>query len=153
MRGGAGWQLPHGRVCLNGRMRLLIPMALAVAVLVLPEGGGASATTRLDVSPKHGRAWTTFTVSWRAPYPAGNGRGQYVIGAVHSGECHTGYSSFGRISKAVIAPGQRVVFRLRRPPHGGWCPGVFHGVGHWQKREGDRTRDIRMGRFAFRVIG
>jgi hypothetical protein len=44
-----------------------------------------------------------------------------------------------------------VRFTLRPPPHGGWCPGLFRGVGHWEKREGDHTRDVRLGRFFFRV--
>jgi Ca2+-binding RTX toxin-like protein len=99
------------------------------------------------VTPRRGGSETTFTVYFRALYPAGGGRGRYVIGAVHSGECRTGYSSFGRVSKGRIERGEIVRFRLPPGPHGGWCPGVFHGVGHWERG----SEDIRLGRFAFRV--
>jgi hypothetical protein len=39
-----------------------------------------------------------------------------------------------------------------RAPKSGWCPGVFHGVVHWQYKDGDRYRDVRVGRFGFRVL-
>jgi hypothetical protein len=104
------------------------------------------------VTPTSGRSGTTFTVYFRALYPASASNGsQYVIGAVHSGTCTTGYSSFGRTSSGPYKAGQIVRFTLKRPPNGGWCPGLFRGVGHWEKREGDRTRDVRLGRFFFRV--
>jgi hypothetical protein len=104
------------------------------------------------VTPKSGRSGTTFTVYFRALYPASESSGShYVIGAVHSGACTTGYSSFGRIASGPYKVGQIVRFTLRPPPNGGWCPGLFHGVGHWEKREGDHTRDVRLGRFFFRV--
>jgi hypothetical protein len=104
------------------------------------------------VTPKGGRSQTTFTVYFRALYPAsGKAGSHYVIGFVHSGECRTGYSSFGAIAPGPYKVGQIVRFTVRPPPHGGWCPGLFHGVGHWEKREGDHTRDVRLGRFFFRV--
>lgn len=100
------------------------------------------------VTPHSGTAATTFTVYFRALYEAGKGRGQYVIGIVHSGACTTGFSSVGRVSKSSIGRGQTVRFRLPPGPHGGWCPGLFRGVAHW---EGPGGRDIRLGRFFFRV--
>jgi hypothetical protein len=103
------------------------------------------------VTPRSGGSQTTFTVYFRALYPARKGGGEYVIGAVHSGKCTTGYSSFGHINSGPYKPGQIVRFTLRPPPHGGWCPGLFRGVGHWEKREGATTRDIRLGRFFFRI--
>jgi hypothetical protein len=104
------------------------------------------------VTPKSGRSWTTFTVYFRALYPASGSSGShYVIGLVHSGACATGYSSFGAIATGPYKVGQIVRFTVRPPPHGGWCPGLFRGVGHWEKREGVRTRDVRLGRFFFRV--
>jgi hypothetical protein len=104
------------------------------------------------VTPRSGGARTTFTVYWRALYPASEqAMSKYVIGAVHSGQCRTGYSSFGRTSSGPYKVGQIVRFRLKPPPHGGWCPGLFRGVGHWQKREGTSTRDVRLGRFFFRI--
>jgi hypothetical protein len=135
-------------------MRLLIALTAAAGLaLALAAISGASATTRLAVSPKHGRVHTTFTISFRAQYPASKAAGsQYVIGAVNSGDCRRGVSSFGRISTGPYRVGQTVRFVLRAPRHG-WCVGVFHGVGHWQKRVGDRVRDVRVGRFAFRVVG
>ncbi len=133
-------------------MRLLIPLAAAVLALALPGDGGASATTRLNVSPKHGGTRTTYVVSFRAQYASSKAtKSQYVIGAVHSGDCRTGISSFGRIQAGPYKVGQTVRFVLKAPK-GGWCPGVFHGVAHWEKQEGDHTRDVRMGRFAYRVL-
>jgi hemolysin type calcium-binding protein len=104
------------------------------------------------VTPAAGGSRTTFTVYFRALYPASNeSGGQYVIGAVHSGPCGTGFSSLGRISSGPYKPGQIVRFVLRPPPHGGWCRGLFRGVGHWEKKEGATTRDVRLGRFFFRI--
>lgn len=133
-------------------MRLLVPTALAALALALPGGSGASATTRLAVTPKHGHVRTTFTVSFRAEFPASKAaQSQYVIGAVNSGTCTRGISSFGRIQTGPYKVGQTVRFVLRAP-RSGWCVGVFHGVAHWEKRVGERTRDVRVGRFAFRVL-
>ena len=110
----------------------VVRFALSPYPLVKPHGGGAR---------------TTFTVYFRALYPAGAGRGQYVIGVVHSGACTTGYSSLGKISKTRIAVGDTVRFRLPPGPHGGWCRGLFRGVAHWEQG----SRDVRLGRFFFRV--
>lgn len=104
------------------------------------------------VSPRSGNSRTTFTVYFRALYPASKESGrEYVIGAVHSGACTTGYSSFGRINSGPYQPGQIVRFVLKPPPHGGWCAGLFRGVGHWEQKQGETTRDVRLGRFFFRV--
>jgi hypothetical protein len=134
-------------------MRALAPITLAVVALALPAMSGAGATTRLDASPRHGHVRTTFTVSFKAEFAASRAtRSQYVIGAVDSAPlCTRGVSSFGRIQTGPYKVGQTVRFVLRAP-RSGWCPGVFHGVAHWEKREGDHTRDVRVGRFAFRVL-
>jgi hypothetical protein len=133
-------------------MRVLIPLAAAALLLLLPEGGGASATTIFNVSPKHGYRYSTYTVSFRAEYPASKAAGsQYVLGAVNSSDCTRGISSFGKINTGPYKVGQTVRFTIRYPRRG-LCVGVFHGVGHWQKRIGDHVRDIRTGKFAFRVL-
>jgi hypothetical protein len=133
-------------------MRPLIPLAAAVLCPLLAEGGGASATTRLDVSPKHGRHDTTFTVSFRAGYAVSKAtQTQYVLGAVNSSDCRRGVSSFGRVATGPYEVGQTVRVALRAP-RSGWCVGVFHGVGHFERKVGDRWTDTRIGRFAFRVV-
>jgi hypothetical protein len=130
----------------------LIPLAAAVLCLLLAEGGGASATTRLDVSPKHGHRSTTFTVSFRAGYAVSEAtKTQYVIGAVNSGDCRRGVSSFGHVATGPYKLRQTVRFVLRAP-RSGWCVGVFHGVGHFERKVGDHWADTRIGRFAFRVL-
>ena len=133
-------------------MRLLL-IPLVAAALVLPaEDGGASATTRLNVSPKHGGPYSTYVVSFKAEFASSKAtHTQYVLGAVNSAGCSRGISSFGKIQAGPYKVGQTVRFAIRYPK-AGLCVGVFHGVGHWQKREGDHTRDIRIGRFAFRVL-
>ena len=133
-------------------MRLLLPVVAAALLLLLPEGGGASATTRLGVSPKHGHRYSTYTVSFKAEFAASKAtKTRYVLGAVNSSDCTRGISSFGRIQTGPYKVGQTVRFVLRAPKSG-FCVGVFHGVGHWQKDEGDHIRDVRVGRFAFRVL-
>ena len=134
-------------------MRFAILIATAALGLLLPEGGGASSTTRLSATPRHGHAHTTYTVSFKAPYASSKAtKTQYVIGAVNSraGDCRRGISSFGKVQAGPYKAGQTVRFVLH--PRAGFCTGVFHGVGHWQKREGDHIRDVRIGRFAFRVL-
>jgi hypothetical protein len=133
-------------------MRLLAAIAAVALLLLLPEGGGASATTRLDVSPKHGGPYTTYVVSFKAQFASSKAtQTQYVIGAVNSGDCTKGISSFGKIQTGPYKVGDTVRFRVRFPKRG-LCTGVFHGVGHWQKRDGDHVRDVRVGRFGFRVL-
>jgi hypothetical protein len=133
-------------------MRLLVPIVAAALALTLPEGGGASATTRLDVSPRHGGTRSTFVVSFRAEFASSKGAAtQYVLGAVNSGTCTRGVSSFGRIQSGPYRVGDTVRFVLRAP-RSGWCIGVFHGVGHFERKIGDRWTDRRVGRFAFRVL-
>jgi hypothetical protein len=102
------------------------------------------------VTPRSGTAETTFTVYFRALYPAGNrsGKGQYVIGIVHSGRCGSGYSSLGRVIGEPIKRGRIVRVPIKPGPNGGWCRGLFRGVAHWQDGKG---ADIRLGRFFFRV--
>jgi hypothetical protein len=133
-------------------MRVLIPLVAAVLCLLLAEGGGASATTRLAVSPKHGHRDSTYTVSFRADYAVSKAtHTQYVIGAVNSGDCGSGISSFGKIATGPYKVGQTVRFVLRAP-RSGWCAGVFHGVGQFERKVGDHWTDTRIGRFAFRVL-
>jgi hypothetical protein len=133
-------------------MRLLATSFAVALLLLLAEGGGASSTTLLNVSPKHGGRYSTYVISFKAEYPASKAAGsQYVIGAVNSSDCHRGISSFGRISSGPYKVGDTVRFRVRFP-RAGFCVGVFHGVGHWQKRESDHVRDVRVGRFGFRVL-
>ncbi len=132
-------------------MRLLVSIVLAALVLLLPAGGGASSTTRLNATPRHGHPYSTYTVSFKAEFASSKAtKTAYVIGAVNSGTCNRGITSFGRTQSGPYKVGQTVRFVLRFKA--GFCPGVFHGVGHWQKRKGDRTRDVRVGRFAFRVL-
>ena len=134
-------------------MRLLIPIALAALCLLLAEGGGASSTTPLNASPKHGHPYSTYTISFKAEFASSKAtKTDYVIGAVNStsGNCHRGISSFGKTQSGPYKVGQTVRFVLH--PKSGFCPGVFHGVAHWQKKVGDRIRDVRVGRFAFRVL-
>jgi hypothetical protein len=134
-------------------MRLLRAIAAAaLLLLLLAEGGGASATTRLNVSPKHGHRYTTYTVSFKAQFAVSKAtRTQYVLGAVNSGDCARGVSSFGKVQTGPYKIGQTVRFVLRAPKHG-WCVGVFHGVGHFEQKIGDHFTDRRIGRFAFRVL-
>jgi hypothetical protein len=138
--------------CCDGWMRLLAT-SFAVALLFLfPEGGGASSSTILHVSPKHGGPYSTYVVSFKAEFPVSKAAGsQYVIGAVNSGTCTRGISSFGRISTGPYKVGDTVRFRVRFPKKG-FCVGVFHGVAHWEQKEGDHFRDVRVGRFGFRVL-
>ena len=106
----------------------------------------------IAVAPKHGHVDSTYVVSFRAPYASSRASGtQYVIGAVNSGTCTRGVSSFGRIQPGPYRAGQTVRFVLRAP-RSGWCAGVFHGVAHFERRVGDRWTDHRLGRFAFRVL-
>ena len=107
----------------------------------------------LAVTPKHGYERSTYTISFKAPYASSAETGtQYVIGAVNSGTCDRGVSSFGRIRSGPYFPGQTVKFRIHFPKHG-LCVGVFHGVAHFERKEGDHWTDKRLGRFGFRVLG
>ena len=133
-------------------MRLLAAIATAALLLLLAEGGGASATTRLHVSPRHGGPYSTYVVSFKAEFASSKAtKTQYVLGAVNNGDCTRGISSFGKIQAGPYEVGDTVRFRIRYPKRG-LCVGVFHGVGHWQKQEGDHFRDVRTGKFAFRVL-
>jgi hypothetical protein len=133
-------------------MRPLSAVATVALLLLLAEGGGASATTRLNVSPKHGHRFSTYTVSFKAEFASSKATGtQYVLGAVNSGDCTRGISSFGKIQAGPYKVGQIVRFVLRAPKSG-YCVGVFHGVGHFQRKVGDHWTDRRIGRFAFRVL-
>src|SRR6476620_10014579 len=104
-------------------MRFLIPIAAAVLALTLPGNGGASATTLLNVSPKHGHRYSTYTVPFKAEFAASKATNtQYVLGAVNSTTCHSGVSSFGKIQSGPYKVGQTVRFVLKAPRHG-WCVG------------------------------
>jgi hypothetical protein len=133
-------------------MRVLVATAAAIAALALAASVGASATTRFAVSPKHGHTRSTYTVSFKAEYASSKATNtQYVIGAVNSGGCTRGVSSFGRIQTGPYKVGQMVRFVLKAPKSG-WCVGVFHGVGHFQRKVGDNWVDKRIGRLGFRVL-
>lgn len=114
--------------------------------------GVATATTSVDVSPKHGHRFSTYTISFRAPYASSYEAGtQYVIGAVNSADCARGIKSFGRIRSGPYVKGQTVRFRVSFRKRG-LCVGVFHGVAHFEHKVGDRWTDRRVGRFGFRVL-
>jgi hypothetical protein len=133
-------------------MRPVIPLAVAALCFLLAEGGGASANTSIDVSPKRGGRYTTYAVSFRADYRASAAtHTQYVIGAVNSGDCSRGVSSFGKTTTGPYRVGQTVRFVLRAP-RSGWCVGVFHGVAHFERKVADHWTDTRIGRFGFRVL-
>jgi hypothetical protein len=118
-------------------------MALFVAVL---------ASVVLSVTPTHGTPYSTFVVSFKAPYATSKAAGtDYGIGAVNSGDCTRDISSFGRIQYGPYKKGQTVRFVIRYPRKG-LCVGVFHGVVKFQHKEGDRILDRRLGRFGFRVL-
>jgi hypothetical protein len=120
---------------------LLLVMLLALLASVL-----------IAVTPKHAHPYSTYVVSFKAPYAASTAtKSRYVIGAVNSGNCTRGISSFGKINRGTYKVGQTVRFVIRFP-RAGLCVGVFHGVAHWQRDDPDRTRDVRVGRFGFRVL-
>jgi hypothetical protein len=131
---------------------LLIPIATVAVALAVPAAGGASATTVLNVSPRHGHAYSTYVVSFKAQYASsGATNTQYVIGAVNSNGCRRGVTSFGKIQSGPYKVGDTVRFRVRFP-RAGLCVGVFHGVAHFERKVGDHWTDKRIGRFAFRVL-
>ncbi|MEA2495873.1 MAG: hypothetical protein QOJ29_3784 [Thermoleophilaceae bacterium] len=133
-------------------MRLLIPAAAAALLLLLAEGGAASSTALLKVSPKHGHRYSTYVVSFKAEYASSKAsKTQYVLGAVNSNKCTSGVNSFGKIQTGPYRVGETVRFRISYPKQG-LCVGVFHGVGHFERKVGDRWTDRRVGRFAFRVL-
>ena len=118
-------------------------MALVVALL---------ASVVLSVTPKHGTPYSTYAISFKAPYATSKAAGtDYGIGAVNSGTCTRGISSFGRVQYGPYRKGQTVRFVIRYPRKG-LCAGVFHGVVKYQRKVGDRTLDRRLGRFGFRVL-
>jgi hypothetical protein len=106
----------------------------------------------LSVTPKHGHPYSTYVVSFKAPYASSKATNtQYVIGAVNSGSCTRGISSFGKVQPGPYKAGQTVRFVIRYPRKG-LCVGVFHGVAHFERKVGDRWTDRRLGRFGFRVL-
>ena len=118
-------------------------VALALALI---------ASVVLSVTPKHGTPYSTYVISFKAPYATSKAAGtDYGIGAVNSGSCTRGISSFGRIQYGPYKKGQTVRFVIRYPRKG-LCVGVFHGVVKYQHKEGDRILDRRLGRFGFRVL-
>jgi hypothetical protein len=118
-------------------------MAVALALI---------ASVVLSVTPKHGTPYSTYVISFKAPYATSKAAGtDYGIGAVNSGRCTRGISSFGRIQYGPYKKGQTVRFVIRYPRKG-LCVGVFHGVVKYQHKEGDRILDRRLGRFGFRVL-
>ena len=105
----------------------------------------------IAVTPKHGYAHSTYVISFKAPYAASaSTKTQYVIGAVNSGSCTRGISSFGKIQSGPYKRGQTVRFKVHYKR--GLCVGVFHGVAHFERKVGDRWTDKRLGRFGFRVL-
>ena len=110
------------------------------------------ASILIAVTPKHGDPYSTYVVSFKAPYASSKAAGtQYVLGAVNSGDCARGISSFGRVQSGPYRAGQTVRFVVRYPRRG-LCVGVFHGVAHFERKVGDRWTDRRLGRFGFRVL-
>ena len=106
----------------------------------------------IAVTPKHGYAHSTYVISFKAPYASSTStKTQYVIGAVNSGSCTRGISSFGKIQSGPYKRGQTVRFKVHYKR--GLCVGVFHGVAHFERKVGDRWTDKRLGRFGFRVLG
>jgi hypothetical protein len=106
----------------------------------------------IAVAPKHGHVYSTYVVSFKAPHAASKATGtDYAIGAVNSGDCARGISSFGKVQYGPYRKGQTVRFVIRYPRRG-LCVGVFHGVAKFQRKVGDRIVDERLGRFAFRVL-
>lgn len=104
----------------------------------------------IAVSPKHGDRFDTYVISFKAPYASSaSTQTQYVVGAVNSGDCHRGVSSFGKVQSGPYRKGQTVRFRMHY--RSGFCSGVFHGVVHFERKVGDRWTDERLGRFGFRV--
>ena len=77
-------------------------MALALALI---------ASVVLSVTPKHGTPYSTYVISFKAPYATSKAAGtDYGIGAVNSGSCTRGISSFGRIQYGPYKKGQTVRF-------------------------------------------
>jgi hypothetical protein len=110
------------------------------------------ASVVIAVTPKHGGPYSTYVVSFKAPYASSKATAtQYVIGAVNSGDCTRGISSFGRVQPGPYKAGQTVRFVIRYPRRG-LCVGVFHGVAHFERKVGERWTDKRLGRFGFRVL-
>lgn len=106
----------------------------------------------ISVTPKHGHVDSTYVISFKAPYATSKAAGtNYVVGAVNSTaqDCRRGVSSFGKVQAGPYKAGQTVRFVMRF--RSGFCPGVFHGVVHYDKKVGDTTTQRRLGRFAFRV--
>src|SRR5216117_1665937 len=110
------------------------------------------ASVVIAVSPKHGHPYDTYVISFKAPSASSRAtHTQYVIGAVNSGDCTRGISSFGRIQTGPYKAGQSVRFAIRYPRKG-LCVGVFHGVVHFDRKVGDRWTHRRIGAFGFRVL-
>jgi len=106
----------------------------------------------IAVTPRHGHAFDTYAVSFRAPYASSKATNtRYVIGAVNSADCTRGISSFGKVQAGPYRRGQIVRFVIRYP-RSGLCVGVFHGVVHFDRKVGDRWTQTRLGRFGFRVL-
>src|SRR4051794_22192578 len=106
----------------------------------------------ISVTPKHGHPYSTYTISFKAPYASsGSTHTNYVVGAVNSTaqNCRRGVSSFGKVQSGPYKVGQTVRFVMHYKSR--FCPGVFHGVVHYDQKVGDRTTQTRLGRFAFRV--
>src|SRR3954447_10571385 len=106
----------------------------------------------LSVTPKHGHPYSTYVVSFKAPYSSSRATNtNYVIGAVNSADCTKGISTFGKVQAGPYRVGQTVRFVIRYP-RAGLCTGVFHGVVHFDRRAADRITHRRIGRFGFRVL-
>src|SRR4051794_21640733 len=102
-------------------MRLSAAIAIAALGLLLPGSGGATTTTPITVSRKHGHRFSTYTVSFKAQFASSKAtQTNYVIGAVNSaaGDCRRGISSFGKVQAGPYKVGQTVRFVLRYPKAG-----------------------------------
>src|SRR5947209_8196534 len=95
------------------------------------------ASVVIAVSPHTAHPFSTYTISFRAPYASSGATGtDYVVGAVNSGSCTRGVSSFGKVQSGPYKAGQTVRFVMRFP-RTGFCAGVFHGVVHFDRKTGD----------------
>ena len=110
------------------------------------------ASVLIAVTPKHAHPHSTYVVSFKAPYASSKATNtNYVIGAINSGDCTRGVTSFGKTQAGPYRAGQTVRFVIRYPK-AGLCVGVFHGVVHFDRKVGDRWIARRVGRFGFRVL-
>lgn len=107
--------------------RLAVAIGLGMVGLgLLPAG--ASASTRVYVSPARGRPTTHFVLRFRAPESTGR------IGVIRrtdhlyiSSAKHTGCISSVRLTIKPLHGGEHVTITIRPKPRTHWCVGRFRG--------------------------